>query len=45
MYTKETFTDLFTENEIILNEEYQKNLSESLVHTGQLASIDFVARL
>ena len=45
MYTKETFTGLFNENDIILIEEYQANLSEGVGHNGQSAMIDFVAKI
>ena len=45
MYTKETFTGLFNENDIILIEEYQASLSEGVGHNGQSAMIDFVAKI
>lgn len=45
MYTKETFTGLFSENDIILIEEYQASLSEGVGHNGQSAMIDFVAKI
>lgn len=45
MYTKETFTGLFNENDITLIEEYQASLSEGVGHNGQSAMIDFVAKI
>ena len=45
MYTKETFTGLFDENDIILIEEYQASLSEGVGNNGQSAMIDFVAKI
>lgn len=45
MYTKETFTGLFNENDIILIEEYQASLSEGVGHNGHSAMIDFVAKI
>ncbi len=45
MYTKKTFTNVFKDDEIIVNEEYRANLSEGVGHNGTSAMIDFVARI
>lgn len=45
MYTKKTFTNVFKDDEIIVNEEYRANLSEGVGHNGTSAMIDFIARL
>ena len=37
--------NLFKNNEIKVNREYQANLSEGIGHNGQSAMIDFVAKL
>ncbi|MAI58845.1 MAG: SAM-dependent methyltransferase [Rhodobacteraceae bacterium] len=45
MYTRKTFTNVFKDDEIIVNEEYRANLSEGVGHNGTSAMIDFIARL
>jgi cyclopropane fatty-acyl-phospholipid synthase-like methyltransferase len=44
MYTKELFEDVFESVEILVNKEYQMQLSEGSGHKGQSALIDFVAK-
>ena len=44
MYTKELFEDVFKPVEILVNKEYQMQLSEGSGHKGQSALIDFVAK-
>ena len=44
MYTKKTFEDTFNDVQILVNNEYQLNISEGLGHKGKSALIDFVAR-
>ena len=44
MYTKELFEDIFESVEILVNKEYQMQLSEGSGHKGQSALIDFVAK-
>jgi len=44
MYTKELFEDVFEPVEILVNKEYQMQLSEGSGHKGQSALIDFVAK-
>lgn len=44
MYNKELFEDVFESVEILVNKEYQMQLSEGSGHKGQSALIDFVAK-
>ena len=44
MYTKELFEDMFENVEILVNKEYQMQLTEGSGHNGPSALIDFVAQ-
>jgi cyclopropane fatty-acyl-phospholipid synthase-like methyltransferase len=44
MYTKELFEDMFENVEILVNNEYQMQLTEGSGHNGPSALIDFVAQ-
>jgi hypothetical protein len=44
MYTKELFEDVFENVEILVNNEYQMQLTEGSGHNGPSALIDFVAQ-
>ena len=44
MYTKELFEDVFENVEILVNKEYQMQLTEGSGHNGPSALIDFVAQ-